>query len=92
MNKFTIQPHGRLNDWVADEKGYFAEEGLDYFLNVEASYKTVEMLPEAKSKSLIKKVSRSQLESRAVLSLNDHCRRAVSRPCGVIKHDLKRVI
>ena len=54
MNKFTIQPHGRLNDWVADEKGYFAEEGLDYFLNVEASYKTVEMLPEAKSKSLIK--------------------------------------
>ena len=54
MSKFTIQPHGRLNDWVADEKGYFAEEGLDYFLNVEASYKTVEMLPEAKSKSSIK--------------------------------------
>ena len=22
MAKFMIQPHGRLNDWVADEKGY----------------------------------------------------------------------
>lgn len=44
---FTIQPHGRLNDWVAEEKGYFKDEGLDYFLNVEASYKTVPPLPEA---------------------------------------------
>jgi uncharacterized DUF497 family protein len=35
MTKFIIQPHGRLNDWVADEKGYFTEEGLDYELNVE---------------------------------------------------------
>lgn len=33
MARFTIQPHGRLNDWVADEKGYFADEGLDYVLN-----------------------------------------------------------
>jgi len=54
MTKFIIQPHGRLNDWVADEKGYFADEGLDYFLNIDASYKTVEMLPEAKSKAPIK--------------------------------------
>jgi NitT/TauT family transport system substrate-binding protein len=45
--KFTIQPHGRLNDWVAEEKGYFKDEGLDYFLNAEAGYKTVPVLPEA---------------------------------------------
>ncbi|MEO6570623.1 MAG: ABC transporter substrate-binding protein, partial [Ilumatobacteraceae bacterium] len=25
-----IQPHGRLQEWVADELGYFTEEGLDY--------------------------------------------------------------
>jgi ABC-type nitrate/sulfonate/bicarbonate transport system substrate-binding protein len=25
-----IMPHGRLQEWVADEKGYFKEEGLDY--------------------------------------------------------------
>jgi hypothetical protein len=30
MSKFTIQPHGRLQEWIADAKGYFREEGLDY--------------------------------------------------------------
>jgi len=30
MAKFRIMPHGRLQEWVADEKGYFAAEGLDY--------------------------------------------------------------
>jgi NitT/TauT family transport system substrate-binding protein len=30
MKKFRIEPHGRLQEWVADEKGYFKEEGLDY--------------------------------------------------------------
>jgi len=28
--KFIIQPHFRLQEWVAEEKGYFADEGLDY--------------------------------------------------------------
>lgn len=30
MTKFAIQPHGRLNDWVAAERGYFDDAGLDY--------------------------------------------------------------
>ncbi|HVS77487.1 MAG TPA: hypothetical protein VHE11_11170 [Steroidobacteraceae bacterium] len=30
MSKFVIQPHFRLQEWVAEEKGYFAAEGLDY--------------------------------------------------------------
>ena len=30
MAKFTIQPHGRLQEWIAHEKGYFRDEGLDY--------------------------------------------------------------
>ena len=29
-HKFLIQPHFRLHEWVAEEKGYFAAEGLDY--------------------------------------------------------------
>ena len=49
MAKFTIQPHGRLNDWVADEKGYFHEEGLDYELNVEGSRKYTPTLAAVKS-------------------------------------------
>jgi NitT/TauT family transport system substrate-binding protein len=44
MAKFIIQPHGRLNDWVADEKGYFHEEGLNYELNVEGSRKNTPSL------------------------------------------------
>ena len=30
MPKFVIEPHFRLQEWVAEEKGYFAAEGLDY--------------------------------------------------------------
>jgi ABC-type nitrate/sulfonate/bicarbonate transport system substrate-binding protein len=30
MSKFVIAPHMRLHEWVAEEKGYFADEGLDY--------------------------------------------------------------
>jgi NitT/TauT family transport system substrate-binding protein len=30
VSKFLIQPHVRLQEWVAEEHGYFAEEGLDY--------------------------------------------------------------
>jgi ABC-type nitrate/sulfonate/bicarbonate transport system substrate-binding protein len=35
MKKFVIQPHFRLQEWVADEKGYFSAEGLDYMFNEE---------------------------------------------------------
>jgi len=35
MGKFVISPHFRLHEWVAQEKGYFAAEGLDFeFRNV----------------------------------------------------------
>ena len=30
MGKFRIMPHGRLQEWVAEEQGYFTTEGLDY--------------------------------------------------------------
>jgi hypothetical protein len=30
MPKFKIEPHFRLQEWVAEEKGYFRDEGLDY--------------------------------------------------------------
>ena len=29
-SKFVVAPHIRLHEWVAEEKGYFAAEGLDY--------------------------------------------------------------
>ena len=30
MGKFIIEPHFRLQEWIAHDKGYFAAEGLDY--------------------------------------------------------------
>jgi hypothetical protein len=30
MAKFIIEPHFRLQEWIREEKGYFAAEGLDY--------------------------------------------------------------
>ena len=33
-----IMPHGRLQEWVAEEKGYFTAEGLDYNFVAEGDY------------------------------------------------------
>lgn len=33
MAKFRIQPHVRLQEWVAEENGFFVDEGLDYELD-----------------------------------------------------------
>src|SRR5271169_7038123 len=30
MSRFKIEPHFRLQEWVAEEKGYFRSVGLDY--------------------------------------------------------------
>jgi NitT/TauT family transport system substrate-binding protein len=30
MTTFRIEPHGRLQDWVAEENGYFRDDGLNY--------------------------------------------------------------
>src|SRR5262249_37569014 len=30
VGKFKIEVHDRLQEWVAEEKGYFRDEGLDY--------------------------------------------------------------
>jgi NitT/TauT family transport system substrate-binding protein len=34
MAPFKIQPHSRLQEWIADDKGYFRDEGLDYVFHV----------------------------------------------------------
>src|SRR5215472_1723840 len=39
MAKIVIAPHMRLHEWVAEEKGYFAAEGLDYEFQEQLSSK-----------------------------------------------------
>jgi NitT/TauT family transport system substrate-binding protein len=36
MGRFRIATHGRLQDWIAVQNGYFEDEGLDYELDVRA--------------------------------------------------------
>lgn len=36
MAKFRVATHGRLQEWVAEEKGFFRDEGLDYEFEVYA--------------------------------------------------------
>ena len=52
MSKFVIQPHFRLQEWVAEEKGYFAAEGLDYVFNEEVQSSDAAGLRNANSLSL----------------------------------------
>ena len=39
-SKFVIEPHFRLQEWVAEEKGYFKDEGLDYVFQEDGAVKT----------------------------------------------------
>ena len=34
MSTFIIHTHGRLQEWVAEEQGYFAAEGLTDYVTV----------------------------------------------------------
>ena len=36
MSRFVIQPHVRLQEWVAEELGFFRDEGLDYEFQADA--------------------------------------------------------
>lgn len=39
MTKFVISPHMRLHEWVAQENGYFDDEGLEYEFNEQLNSK-----------------------------------------------------
>jgi hypothetical protein len=43
MAKFVIAPHMRLHEWIAEERGYFKAEGLDYEFREELASKEGKM-------------------------------------------------
>lgn len=45
MSRFRISTHGRLQDWIAVEQGYFEEEGLDYELDIKAQENQAQDIP-----------------------------------------------
>ena len=42
MSRFIIEPHMRLHEWVAVEKGYFDDEGLEYELSEKLTKKNAQ--------------------------------------------------
>lgn len=45
MSRFRISTHGRLQDWIAVEKGYFEDEGLEFELEVKAQENSAQEVP-----------------------------------------------
>jgi NitT/TauT family transport system substrate-binding protein len=45
MARFRISSHGRLQDWIAIEKGFFADEGLEYDFEVKAQENAQQAVP-----------------------------------------------
>ena len=62
MTPFRIMPHGRLQEWVAEEKGYFKAEGLDYTFVYNYSTETAGGVPSAEPGE-VKEVRQGAFES-----------------------------
>jgi len=63
MSKLVIQPHGRLNDWVADEKGYFRDLGLDYEINLASAERNTQTVADLQGAGPIPDIVAGAFES-----------------------------
>ena len=59
-----IMPHGRLQEWVAEEKGYFAAEGLEYSFVITGDY-GVGAGPSSETRAERSRPARSRRSARA---------------------------
>lgn len=79
MAKFIIQPHTRIQEWVALEQGYFAEEGLDYELeeSFAAKFKNPS-LKEAGAPAEIRAGAYEMMEAGRTCDVSSACHWAVN--------------
>lgn len=63
MSKLKIQPHGRLNDWVAAEKGYFDEAGLAYEFNLGQAERNMLSQEELRTQNSLRDIVSGAFES-----------------------------
>lgn len=77
MGLFRINPHGRLQEWVADEKGYFRDEGLDYeFVRSFAVDDTVQSTESAPAE--VKRGAYESMEAGRACEVSSACHWAVN--------------
>lgn len=76
---FRIQPHGRLQEWVADEKGYFHDEGLDYtFVRTGAAVDTAMVQSTESAPGEIKQGAFESMEEGRACEVSSACHWAVN--------------
>ena len=80
MAKFRVATHGRLQEWVAEEKGYFGAEGLDYeFIDStgfsQLSVKSATELPKDQIKGAYQTI-----EQGRTCDISSACHRSPIRP------------
>lgn len=77
MGVFRIQPHGRLQEWVADEQGYFRDEGLVYefvrSLAVDTAVQSTETAP-----TEVKRGAYESMEAGRACEISSACHWAVN--------------
>ena len=77
MARFVISPHFRLQEWVAEEKGYFAQEGLDYEFREAITTKDAKRQNLGDRVGAYQSIERGDSASKGILKLRAH-----SRPLG----------
>jgi NitT/TauT family transport system substrate-binding protein len=76
---FRIQPHGRLQEWVADEKGYFHDEGLHYvFVNTRGAVDTAAVQSTESAPVEIKQGAFESMEEGRACDVSSACHWAVN--------------
>ena len=81
MSKFVIAPHFRLHEWVAEEKGYFTAEGLEYEFREQTTSKDGKVHDLGNkvgiefSQGLNNLIGGTTLAARNIIAGNDHIHR-----------------
>ena len=79
---FRIQPHVRLQEWVADELGYFHEAGLDYEIDTEglagAAYTASSVAPAEAALGTITAGALADMERGRACEISAACHWAVN--------------
>jgi NitT/TauT family transport system substrate-binding protein len=79
VGAFRIQPHGRLQEWVADEKGYFHDERLNHnFVRTRAAVDTAMVQTTETAPVAIKQGAFEAMEEGRACEVSSACHWAVN--------------
>src|SRR5438132_14353114 len=84
MGPFKIQPHSRLQEWVAEDRGYFRDEGLNYVFHVPGSIdamgvgRSYQLNSAVKSTEEVKRGAFETMEAGRTCDISSACHWAVN--------------